>query len=189
MTLPRVLVLVSALLCAGWSAALAQFPPPPNPNGAAFPPPPPPPGSTPAARPASPFPAPGQQPAPGANPCEAFVPIRSAAEKDAQAIQAAGKRKASREEVCPLFKKFAVSEAKMVKFLKDYQAKCGVPPEAVKQATTNHAKTIQVRNQVCSAGPAPAAPRLSDVFGAPVTTDSRPNRGTFDTLTGNPLNR
>ena len=188
MTLPRVLVLVSALLCAGWSVALAQFPPPPNPNGAAFPPPPPP-GSTPAAQPASPFPAPGQQPAPGGNPCDAFLPIRSAAEKDAQAIQAAGQRKAPREEVCPLFKKFALAEAKMIKFLKDNQARCGVPPEAIKVATSSHAKTIQIRNQVCSAGPAPAVPRLSDAFSVPVTPDGRPNRGTFDTLTGNPLNR
>ncbi len=190
MTLPRAfsggLALASVLVLAGLSAALAQFPPPPNPSASQFPPPPAP-GAP--ARPASPFPMPGQQPPPGANPCEAFLPIRAAAEKDAQAIQAATKRKATREEVCPLFKRFAASEAKMVKFLKDNQARCGVPPDAVKQSGLNHNKTVQVRNQVCAAGPGPAVPRLSDAFGAPLIPETRPDRGTFDTLTGNPLRK
>jgi hypothetical protein len=185
MILPRALALASVLALTGVSVALAQFPPPPNPSASAFPPPPGPGGPAP---PASSFPAPGQQQPPaGGNPCEAFLPIRAAAEKDAHAIQAASKRKAAREEVCPLFKKFATSEAKMVKFLKDNQTRCQVPAEAVKTVTANHAKTIQIRNQVCSAGPAPATPRLSDAFGGPLVPANRPDRGTFDTLTGNPL--
>jgi len=132
---------------------------------------------------------PGQQVQPQANPCEAFSSLRAAAEKDAGAIKAASDRKASREEVCPLFKRFAAAEAKMVKFLKDNQARCGVPPEAVKQSGLNHAKTVQIRNQVCSTGPGPAAPRLSDAFSTPTapSPNAAPNRGTFDTLTGNPL--
>ena len=214
MILARAITAASIVLVAA-SVAMAQFPPPPNPSGSPFPPPAgpsgspfPPPSSpsaaparsnpfpspqAPAARPAaqqpsaSPFPMPGQQKQ--ANPCEAFFPLRAAAEKDAGAIKAASARKASREEVCPLFRRFAASEAKMVKFLKDNQARCGVPPEAVKQSGANHAKTLQVRNQVCSAGPAPAAPRLSDAFSTPLTASpsAAPNRGTFDTLTGNPL--
>ncbi len=185
MILARVMVVASALVLTGAATALAQFPPPPNPNASAFPPPPGPGGPAPQA---SPFPVPGQQPQ-GPNPCEAFLPIRAQAEKDATAIKTASERKAAREEVCPLFKRFAVSEAKMVKFLKDNQTKCGVPPEAVKQAGLNHNKTVQIRNQVCSAGPAAAAPRLSDAFGGPLlpSTGTTPNRGTFDTLTGNPL--
>ncbi len=196
MTLPRVMALASVLVLAGLSAALAQFPPPPNPNASPFPPPPnsnaplPSPQAPGAAPPrASAFPVPGQQPQ-AQNPCDSgFLPLRAAAEKDAAAIKAASDRKASREEVCPLFKKFVVSEGKMVKFLKDNQAKCGVPPDAVKQSGLNHNKTIQIRNAVCSAGPAAATPRLGDAFSSSPMPDTRPGRGTFDTLTGNPLQR
>ena len=185
MILPRAMAVAAALLLGGMATALAQFPPPPNPDASKFPPAPGPGGAVPQA---SPIPTPGQQPQ-GPNPCEAFVPIRAQAEKDATAIKAASDRKASREEVCPLFKRFAVSEAKMVKFLKDNQSKCGIPPEAIKQSGLNHNKTVQIRNQVCSTGPGPVVPRLSDAFGGPLvpSTDTTPNRGTFDTLTGNPL--
>lgn len=188
MTLPRALALASVLVLVGLSAALAQFPPPPNPAGSPFPSTPPPAGPVAPSQP-SPFPIPGQQPPPGQNPCEAFLPIRATAEKEAAAIQAASQRKAAREEVCPLFKRFAATEAKMLKFLKDNQARCGVPPEAVKQAGANHARTVQVRNQVCAAAPGPAAPRISDAFGGPLLPETRPDRGTFDTMTGNPLHR
>jgi hypothetical protein len=216
-TLQRVLAAVLVLLLAGLSQATAQFPPPPG-QGASqsspFPPAsgqaspfPPPPGQ---GRPgqASPFPpAPGQSGAPaqqaspfpqpgGGGPpavCETFPAIRQATEKDAMAIRTAGERKATREEVCPLFKIFATSEAKMVKFLTTNQATCGVPPDVVKQVKTNHAKTIQIRNQVCAAGPAagPRAPALSDALSGPLLPDAntKPGRGTFDTLTGSPLAR
>jgi hypothetical protein len=187
------------LVLAGAPAAWAQFPPPPNPSANPFPPPP---GAAPPAQ-SSPFPAPGAAAAPpaspfpptgpaapaGKNPCEDFMPIRAVAEKEAAAIQAAGKRKAPREELCPLFRKFALAESKMVKFLQTHQKTCGVPADAVKQAGLNHSQTIKIRNQVCSAGPAPAAPRLSDAFGGPTLPGTRPGRGTFDTLTGNPFNR
>lgn len=214
-TLQRVLVVASVLVLAGLSPAAAQFPPPPGQGqgqASPFPPPPgqgnpfpPPPGQ---GRPsqASPFPpmpgqsAPAQQAAPpppggGAPPavCETFPAIRQATEKDAMAIKLAGERKASREEVCPLFKTFAASEAKMVKFLTTNQATCGVPPDVVKQVKGNHAKTVQIRNQVCAAGPAggPRAPALSDALSGPLLPDAntKPGRGTFDTLTGSPLSR
>jgi hypothetical protein len=188
-----------ALVLSGALAAWAQFPPPPNPSANPFPPPPvpgsaapaqsspfPPPGAV-AAPQASPFPPQGPAAPAGKNPCEAFMPIRAAAEKDAAAIQAAGKRKAPREELCPLFRKFALAESKMVKFLQTHQTTCRVPADAVKQARVNHNQTIKIRNQVCSAGPAPAAPRLSDAFGGPTLPGTRPGRGTFDTLTGNPF--
>ena len=195
MTLPRAIALASVLVLAGLSAALAQFRRRPiqmhrrshrRPDeqclpGAA--------GAGAAPPPAAPFPMPGQQPQ-AQNPCEAgFLPLRAQAEKDGAAIKAASERKAAREEVCPLFKKFAVSEAKMIKFLKDYQTQCGIPAEAIKQSGLNHNKTIQIRNAVCSAGPAPAAPRLGDAFSGPLMPNTKPGRGTFDTLTGNPLQR
>jgi hypothetical protein len=136
---------------------------------------------------------PGQSPAPGANPCEAFVPLRADAEKNAAAIRTASERQAQREEICTLFQRFAASEAKVVKFLETNQKQCGIPPDVIKQSKASHAKTIQIRTQVCRAGPAPAAPSLSDALGGPGTLDtSAPPRrgvGTFDTLTGSPLVR
>src|SRR5262245_43539944 len=106
--LVRNLVVASVLALVGLSEAVAQFPPPPGQSGSPLPPPPgqqtntpfpPPPGqSSPQAaappasaqpRGASPFPMPGQSPAPGANPCEGFVPLRQDAEKNATAIRVA----------------------------------------------------------------------------------------------------
>jgi hypothetical protein len=200
MILRGAVAMMLMIVFAGAFPAAAQFPPPPGqaaaPGGASpFPPPPgqaspfPPPSgqARPTQGPASPFPPPG---ATLRNPCEAFIPLRQDAEKNAAAIQAAGQRKASREEVCPLFRNFAAAEAKMVKFLETNQTMCGVPPDAVKQAKSTHARTIQTRNQICSAGAAPRGPSLSDAFGGPALPDApKPGRGTFDTLTGSPLGR
>jgi len=124
--------------------------------------------------------------------CLTFPSIRDAVEKGAASIRAAGDRKAPREEVCPLFKSFAVTEAKLVKFLETNQRLCGVPPNVITQVRQNHAKTIQIRNTVCSAAPAAAGPSLSDALGGPIIADdtsTRSGRGVFDTLTGNALQR
>ena len=205
MTVFRALAVASALLLAGVWPAGAQFPPPPGQSGGSpFPPPPgqaaqpgqaspfpPAPGQRGApAQQASPFPAPGAQPG-GSHPCEAFVPIREQAEKGATAIRAAGERQATREEVCPLFKTFAAAEAKMVKFMETNQKLCNVPPDIIKQIKSNHSRTIQMRNQACSAAPSARAPGLSDVLSAPAIPleAPKPGRGTFDTLTGSPIGR
>ncbi len=206
MTSHRAFALAMVLTLAGTLPVQAQFPPPPGQAGAnPFPPPPgqsggaspfpPAPGQSgppvsAAPRGGSPFPAPGQQPA-QANQCQQFVPLRQAAEKGAAAIRAASERKAAREEVCPLFKNFAAAESRMVKFLADNQRQCNVPADAVKQARTSHARTIQIRNQVCSVAAAPRGPSLSDAFSGPLipTEPPKPGRGTFDTLTGNVLDR
>jgi hypothetical protein len=123
-----------------------------------------------------------------------FPALREDVEKGAQVIKAASERKASREEVCPIFKNFAVKEAKMVAFLETNQKLCGVPPNIIKSMRTNHAATIRIRNTVCSAGPGPVgAPTLSDALGGPIIADDQsaklPGRGTFDTLTGNALQK
>jgi hypothetical protein len=126
--------------------------------------------------------------------CLTFPPMREEVEKSAAAIKSASERKATREEVCPLFKAFAAKEGKMVSFLEANQKLCGVPPKVISQVKSNHAKTIQIRNNVCSTAPVgPAAPTLSDALGGPIIADDesakRPGRGTFDTLTGNVLSR
>ena len=200
----------------GQSAPAAQsnpFPPPPasgqqqQQQSTPFPPP----GQ--GQQQASPFPNPGQSsplpatggsfspggpragpPPPGAQPppvCLEFPPIRDQAEKDGGAIKAASDRKAAREEICALFNKFVGSEGRMVKFLETNQKVCGVPPDAIKHVRGQHARSMQIRKQVCTAGPGPSGPSLSDALGGPILPEEKPKpgRGTFDTLTGSPLAR
>jgi len=220
--LPRYRTAVGAcvLVLSGLSGALAQqgaspFPPPPAPgqqtgqSSSVFPPPPgqvrapaaggftaaPQGGGFSAAPQGGGFGAPG-----GAGPSEAqkvclnFPSIREEVEKGAATIKAASERKATREEVCPLFKSFALKEAKLVKFLVTNEKLCGVPPKVITQVKSNHSSTIKIRNQVCSNAPSgpPPGPTLSDALGGPVIADDptvNKGRGTFDTLTGNVLSR
>jgi len=126
------------------------------------------------------------------NPCAAFVPIRQEVEQQMVALQSANERKAPREEFCQIFQRLAASTGKMAKFLEQNQALCGVPAEAVQRAKADYSKSLNFRRQACSAGAAPAGPSLSDVLGSPLLPDEttvKPGRGTFDTLTGNPLAR
>jgi hypothetical protein len=141
------------------------------------------------------FSGPAPQPSEAQKICMTFPALREDVEKGAAVIKAASARKASREEVCPIFKSFAVKEAKMVTFLETNQKLCGVPPNIITQMKTNHAATIRIRTAVCSAAPAgpSAAPTLSDALGGPIIADDQsaklPGRGTFDTLTGNALQK
>jgi len=128
--------------------------------------------------------------------CLTFPTIREDVEKSAALIKTASERKATREEVCPLFKTFAAKEGKMIAFLETNQKLCGVPPKIITQVKTNHAGTVRIRNAVCSSGPMPGAargPTLSDALGGPIIADDTsaklPGRGTFDTLTGNALQK
>ena len=146
------------------------------------------------------MPMPGQQPPQQQQlpPCYAdFQPLKAEAEKRGKAIQAATskKDKATREEVCALFKNYSAAEAKLVKFIKDNSSKCGIPAEAAVQMKANHDRTIKTQTQICSAagGPArPTGPGLSEALGTTRggTLDPlAPNNGTLDTLTGNVLAR
>jgi hypothetical protein len=125
-----------------------------------------------------------------------FVPLRTDAQKRAEVLQAAIKRKAEREEICNLIKSFSAAEAKVVKFVEKNQQFCGVPAEAVGQMKANHQRTLVSQNQVCSGGPnaaRPSGPGLSEALGlsrTPTATDTTaPRSGTMDTLTGNVLQR
>ena len=55
---------------------------------------------------------------------------------------------------------------------------------------TNHERTLKFRDTVCAETPQAKPPSLSDALGTP-TLDTAKNtktgKGTFDTLTGNPL--
>jgi hypothetical protein len=134
-------------------------------------------------------------------PCfKEFVPLRDAAEQKGLLIKAAVERKADRQEVCKLFKVYAAAESKVMKFITENKEQCQVPQQAVNQMQANHDRTVKTRDQVCAGGPGaaggpappPPQPRLSDELGvrnviSPEMT--KPGRGTFDTLTGNPLAR
>lgn len=108
------------------------------------------------------------------------------------AIKAATDRKAPREEFCQLFTKLSGSTAKIAKFLQQHQAQCNVPADAIQHSKSEHSKVLTYRKQACSTASAPAGPRLSDVLGAPLlpeSSQSKPNDGIFNTMTGNPLTR
>ena len=124
--------------------------------------------------------------------CNDFVRLREDAQKKAAEIQAANGRHAERKEVCNLVTRFASAEAGVVKFLKDNKSWCGIPDQIVTQAKTNHDRTMKFRTMVCAEAPEakPKVPTLSDAIRTPsVDTEknTRLGRGTFDTLTGNPL--
>jgi hypothetical protein len=129
--------------------------------------------------------------------CSNFAALRADAEQKAGAIQAASKRKAERKEICTLLQRFAAAESAMIKFLVDNKTWCGVPDQAITQVKTNHAKTLKIRTAACNSGnvgnvPRAKQPTLGDALGTPrvVTPENtKTGRGTFDTLTGNPLAR
>jgi hypothetical protein len=206
MTLRHAMPLVLAVMGLTALEARAQLLPwpgdPPRPGGPA-----------PQASPAAPSPAmtpvPGTMPGPGmAAPMHAgppgdpppcfveFTKLREETEKRGKAAKAASDRKASREEMCKLIQGYAAAEAKWVKFTKNNSASCGIPPQVAKDLAGVHARTLLVRKNVCAtgpvAGPAPAAPSLSDALGTatlPAPNTTRTGSGTFDTLTGNAIAR
>lgn len=131
--------------------------------------------------------------APGAaSPCEGFLPLRNEAQKRGMAIGAAEKQHADRKQMCKLVTGFSAAEEKALKFLQANMVWCGVPQQAVTSAKEAHAKTLKFREMVCAAAPEPRIPTLSDAIGTPTLDtgkNTKTNTGTFNTLTGNPLDR
>jgi hypothetical protein len=163
-------------LIVGEHSAWAQFPPPP---GAA------PPGA------AQPQGTPQPQ---GAVQCNDFSKLSAEAQKRSSAVGEAMKAKAERKQICALMTNFVAAETTVVKFLTDNKVWCGVPEQVITVSKASHEKALKFRTQACSEdGPRPKAPSLSDAIKTPPTVDTAKNiksgRGTFDTLTGNPLGR
>ncbi len=127
------------------------------------------------------------------SPCQGFIPLRDAAQQRGMAIGVAEKRHADRKELCVLVTRFSAAEGAALKFLETNQAWCGVPPQAIASAKENHAKTVKFREAVCSAAPGPHVQTLSEAIGGAELDTSKNtktgNGGTFDTLTGNPLDK
>ena len=129
-----------------------------------------------------------------------FTKLRGAVEERGKVLQNAGKQKKSAQEVCKLLREFTTAEARMVKFLKEKQALCGIPDKIVGQAKEGHTKALAMRDNVCkvAAGPAAAPPPapsqgLSGALGTPAfggpPVETPGGTGVFDTLTGNVLKR
>jgi hypothetical protein len=127
--------------------------------------------------------------------CMTFPALGKDVEDSLKAVNEAGQRKATREEACPLFKTLSAKEAKALKFLETNRTLCQIPPNFIKQLADRHANIVKITKAVCTAGPPPGAagPTLSDALGGPTIADDTsaklPGRGTFDTLTGNALQR
>jgi hypothetical protein len=130
---------------------------------------------------------------PGGAQCNDFARLASEAQKRSALVSAAMKAKAERKELCTLMTNFVAAETNVVKFLETNKVWCGVPEEALKVSKANHEKSIKFRTAACSEeGPRPKAPSLSDAIKTPsvdTAKNTKTGRGTFDTLTGNPLAR
>lgn len=131
------------------------------------------------------------------NACEQrFIAFRAEMQNKGKALQAAGKRKATPQEICSHIRGYADVEAKTLKYVRENQTACSIPETLVQQVKSNHAKTVQLRTRVCNAaaqgasGPPPASLGLSGALGsnsggAPAVTPG--GTGVFDTLNGNIL--
>jgi hypothetical protein len=134
-----------------------------------------------------------QQQQPGGTQCSDFGKLTAEAQKRSTLVSAAMKAKADRKELCTLMTNFVAAETSVVKFLEANKVWCGVPDEAITTSKTNHEKSMKFRTMACSEeGPRPKAPSLSDAIKSPsvdTAKNTKTGRGTFDTLTGNPLAR
>jgi hypothetical protein len=134
-----------------------------------------------------------QAPPPGPAACATFPKLSDEAQKRGNAVTTAMKAKADRKQLCALMNAFIPAESAVVKFLIDNQTWCGIPAQAIEASKAGHEKSLKFRTVVCAEDMGHGkAPTLSDAIKTP-TVDSGANtktgRGTFDTLTGNPLAR
>jgi hypothetical protein len=134
------------------------------------------------------FPAP-----PGGAQCNDFSKLTEEAQKRSALVGAAMKAKADRKELCTLMTSFVAAETNVVKFLENNKVWCGVPDQVIAASKANHEKSLKFRTLACTEeGPRPKAPSLSDAIKTPsldTAKNTKTGRGTFDTLTGNPLAR
>ena len=140
--------------------------------------------------------APGAQGAqsPQGTQCNDFQALATEAQKRGSAVGAAIKAKVDRKQICTLMTTFVAAEGNALKFLENNKVWCGVPDQVITMSKANHEKSLKFRTAACSDdGPRPKAPSLSDAIKEPSGVDTAKNtktgRGTFDTLTGNPLAR
>jgi hypothetical protein len=124
----------------------------------------------------------------GAPQCMAeFTKLREEVEKKGTAAKVASQKKPAREEMCKYITAYADAEARWVKFTVAGVQTCGIPPQVAEQLQKVHTGTEQTRQKICTAGPAAAAPTLSEhLTVSPRTTADSAKSGnyTFGTMTG-----
>ena len=125
--------------------------------------------------------------------CASFPKLTQEAQKRGTLVSTAIKDHADRKQICGLMTSFLAAEGAVVKFLSDNETWCGVPPQMVKASKASHEKSSEFRTKVCSQElGANKPPSLSDAIKIPAAdsaANTKTGRGTFDTLTGNPLAR
>ena len=134
----------------------------------------------------------------GADDCmKGFLPLREEAERRGKMIKAASDRHAGPDQACKLIGNFSESELKMIKYVESHSEKCGIPPQIADQLKKGHKNTETMQQKVCGVAQqmqkqGPTGPSLSDVLGSatalPEATAAKKG-GTFDTLSGNALQR
>jgi hypothetical protein len=143
-------------------------------------------------------PAPPSQSAAADECMKGFVPLREEAEKRGKLIKAAGERHAPPDEACKLIANFGQAEMKMINYVENRAAKCGIPPQVAEQLRNGHKNTENMQKKVCGFAQqaqqkGPAGPSLSEVLGSstalPEATPTKKGGSTFDTLNGNVLTR
>ena len=143
-------------------------------------------------------PAPPSQSASADECMKGFVPLREEAEKRGKLIKAASERHAPPDEACKLIASFGQAETKMINYVENRSAKCGIPPQVTDQLKTGHKNTEAMQKKVCGFAQqaqqrGPAGPSLSEVLGSstalPEATPTKKGGSTFDTLNGNVLTR
>lgn len=126
---------------------------------------------------------------------------RGELQKAGQALEAATKKKAQPDVLCPLFRKYAAAEAGWTKFLSDNKDWCQVPEKAIEQAQTSAKRARELRDQICKVaetGIAPGGPQkpppqgsMSSALGITTGYQLGQSEGhggnVFDTLNGNIL--
>jgi hypothetical protein len=143
-------------------------------------------------------PAPPSQSASADECMKGFVPLREEAEKRGKLIKAASERHAPPDEACKLIASFGQAETKMISYVENRAAKCGIPAQVADQLKTGHKNTEAMQKKVCGFAQqaqqrGPAGPSLSEVLGSstalPEATPTKKGGSTFDTLNGNVLTR
>jgi len=82
--------------------------------------------------------------------CQQLLANRDETQKHGQALQVAGRKKASPEEICQLFKAFLVAETGMLEGLEAHRATCGVPANVIDQVKAQYSKASQMADRVCA---------------------------------------
>jgi len=149
----------------------------------------------------TPFPQAGRQSGPPSvgqqqkPPCfDEFMPLREAADKRFEAVQAGVAKHGSAAELCTLLTRFSQSETALIKFVQQNAARCQFPPIMLENIKANNPRTEEYRKQACTAAARPARsaePTLSDALSPPAVgkNNTKTGGGTLDSLFGNPLAR